>query len=29
MEYCENGELFDYIIKRKKLNEMEASKYLS
>ena len=25
MEYCENGELFNYIVKKQKLNEKEAS----
>ena len=25
MEYCENGELFDYIVKKEKLDEVEAS----
>ena len=28
MEYAENGELFDYIVKNKKLNEKESAKYL-
>jgi hypothetical protein len=28
MEYASGGELFDYIVKKKKLDEMEACKFL-
>lgn len=27
MEYASGGELFDYIVKKTKLDEIEASKY--
>jgi len=28
MEYAAGGELFEYIVKQKKVSELEASKYL-
>lgn len=28
MEYAEGGELFDYIVKRKRLDEAEAIKFM-